>query len=188
MNVALMNDLRSGMGLDEALKKHNTNLQNELYRRNEVSVHTNKSTKKGEDKNIYPSCKKFAIKKTHNCKRLYFGLYSTIEEARIVRDELIQCNWDKNQLQQILEKHNIHTSMRATLNEDMKNIRKTKYGTYTIYRRLGKKYGRVVVYYGTYVSLKDAQLIRDKLLECEWDKTQLQSIKEQYGIKNSQGV
>ena len=34
-------------------------------------------------------------------------------------------------------------------------------------------------YYGTYKNLETSKKIRDKLMECNWDKTQLQSIKEE---------
>ena len=38
-------------------------------------------------------------------------------------------------------------------------------------------------YYGRYYSLEDAQTVRDKLIECDWDKTQLPVILEETGIK-----
>lgn len=38
-------------------------------------------------------------------------------------------------------------------------------------------------YYGRYYSLEDAQTVRDKLIECDWDKNQLPSILEETGIK-----
>ncbi|WP_405316217.1 hypothetical protein [Methanobrevibacter sp.] len=38
--------------------------------------------------------------------------------------------------------------------------------------------------YGTYDTLEEAILVRDKLMECDWDKKQLQEIKDELGIKS----
>ena len=38
--------------------------------------------------------------------------------------------------------------------------------------------------YGTYDTLEEAILVRDKLMECDWNKKQLQEIKDELGIKS----
>ena len=38
--------------------------------------------------------------------------------------------------------------------------------------------------YGTYDTLEEAMLVRDRLILCDWDKKQLQKIKDELGIKS----
>ena len=38
--------------------------------------------------------------------------------------------------------------------------------------------------YGTSDTLEEAILVRDKLMECDWNKKQLQEIKDELGIKS----
>lgn len=47
---------------------------------------------------IYPHGKKYTIRKQINNKRIQFGTYQTMEIAESIRDKLMKCNWDKEQL------------------------------------------------------------------------------------------
>lgn len=53
---------------------------------------------------IYPHGKKYTIRKQINNKKIQYGTYKTMEIAESIRDKLIKCNWDKNQLQVIQSK------------------------------------------------------------------------------------
>ena len=52
---------------------------------------------------IYPRDNHYVIMKTIKREYRYFGTYSSLEDARKVRDKLIDCNWEKSQLSSILE-------------------------------------------------------------------------------------
>ena len=62
----------------------------------------------GENTYIYNSTrgKTFYVAKSGT----KFGTYSSIKDARTIRDELIACDWDKRQLETIKKKHNILNS------------------------------------------------------------------------------
>ena len=55
------------------------------------------------NKYIYKVDSGYAIKKSIKAVYSYFGVYDSIEDARNVRDKLIDCNWDKNQLPSIVK-------------------------------------------------------------------------------------
>ena len=56
---------------------------------------------------MYITLRKNRYVVTKNKKRgktIFFGAYSTLRDARKVRDELVKANWNKNKLKSILEK------------------------------------------------------------------------------------
>jgi len=100
---AITIDLQKGMGLEETLLKHHTNLQ-ELFQSN-----SNKSNSRyrvfDEWSQIQPTkWNSFRVYKYIYGHRIEFGTYHTHEDAILVRDELIKCDWDKSQLPGILER------------------------------------------------------------------------------------
>ena len=52
---------------------------------------------------IYQKEHGYVIQKTIKTKYQYFGTYDSLEDARKVRDKLIDCNWEKSQLPLILK-------------------------------------------------------------------------------------
>lgn len=56
------------------------------------------------DKFIYYRNGSYGIIKTQNNQSQHFGYYYTLPDARMVRDELIKCNWDKSQVNSICER------------------------------------------------------------------------------------
>ena len=97
MNIprAITLDLQNGMGLEECLIKHGTNLktlfQSEYPKRvfNEETMYIEK-----RGRNYY--IKKKIINKTY-----YYGIYATLEDAQKVRDELIEIGWEQDQVHNI---------------------------------------------------------------------------------------
>lgn len=59
---------------------------------------------RGLDNYIYKKGDSFVITKTVKGHFEYYGIYDSLEDARKVKKELINCNWDKSQLPLILEK------------------------------------------------------------------------------------
>ena len=92
---AITEDLQNGMGLEECLIKHETNLQTlfskELIPR-DYSEETRYIEKKGN---------RFYIKKKIGNKTPHFGIYSSLEDAQLVRDKLICTGWKQNQVDNI---------------------------------------------------------------------------------------
>ena len=93
-------DLRSGLSLEDTLIKHGTNLK-ELFQSN-----SDKKCFFIDDWTYIRPTKynSFRVAKTIYGGRIEFGTYKTHEDALLVRNELIKCNWDKNQLEDIYEK------------------------------------------------------------------------------------
>ncbi len=94
--IEITEDLRNGMGLEECLIKHNTNLKSLLYR----PYYDKYST---ESKYIERRGQNYYIKKKIKKKTYYFGIYSTLEDAQIVRDQLIRVGWEQNKVNIICE-------------------------------------------------------------------------------------
>ena len=96
MNIpqAITIDLQNGMGLEECLIKHGTNLKT-LFSSGYPKVFNEKTMyieKRG--RNYY--IKKKIINKTY-----YYGIYATLEDAQKVRDELIEIGWKQDQVHNI---------------------------------------------------------------------------------------
>ena len=179
MNKALMQDLRAGMGLEEALIKHKTNLKEALAMPS--------CDKPLDEKYIYRVNGAWLLKKQVNGKMVVFGTYDFLSEAKIVRRELAKYNWNKLKLGKILDEQNITFSTCNTSNNGNKFIQRLASGNYSVQKKFktGKK--TVHVYGGTYSSLEDARTIRDELIRCNWNDALLPKIKAETGIRNSKG-
>lgn len=78
-------ELQSGMGLEECLIKHNTNLK-KLFEMESNPFEEVMQYIEKRGKNYY-------IKKKILSKTYFFGIYSTLEDAQRVRDKLILSGW-----------------------------------------------------------------------------------------------
>lgn len=97
--IEITEDLRAGMGLEECLIKHNTNLKTLLHREYPDSINSSSETKYIEKRGKHYHIKKKIKKKTY-----YYGIYPTLEDAQKVRDQLIRTGWKQNQVNNICEK------------------------------------------------------------------------------------
>ena len=96
-------DLRNGMGLDDALCKYNLTLK-------EAFEAFPGTLRKGPN-NRYHSGKlyitkrdgKFYIRKTINGKNLHFGTYHSLDDAIQIRDYFQEHGWDKSKLDEVCE-------------------------------------------------------------------------------------
>ena len=84
--------------------------------------------------------------------QLYFGTFHDYNEAINYRDKCVRENWDESL---ILRKHN----------PDMKYIKKTRNGRYTINKRINGK----MTHFNTFTNLIDAINERDLLIKYNWD-------------------
>ena len=99
---AITEDLRNGMGLEECLIKHETNLKTLFNREYYDDNRFNPENKYIEKRGIG-----YHVKKKIKCKTYYFGKYSSLEDARKVRDKLIINEWKQNQVDNICKELNI---------------------------------------------------------------------------------
>lgn len=86
-------DLQNGMGLEECLIKHETNLK--------VLFKKKPSPFEGMSQYIERRGKHYYIKKKIMNRTYYFGTYATLKDARRVRGRLILCDWKQNQVDRI---------------------------------------------------------------------------------------
>ena len=110
----------------------------------------------------------------------YFGAYPTRELADKISNDLQACNWDKSKLKEIQAKHgwsSVVNSKRWVYPQKYtsKKTGKTRIVTWQV-RRKGpdKKH----INYGAYKDKRVAELVRDFLVENDWDKSRLDEFKD----------
>lgn len=112
-----------------------------------------------EHKFIRRNRDKFVIIKAIKGTRTYFGSFDTLEEALIERDNLISRNWG------------------FPIDEDITGRRVGKYGRYITFVggcfRVQKAIDGTVRYYGAFPTPEDAKVLRDMLIENDWDTTNI---------------
>lgn len=96
--IEITEDLRNGMGLEECLIKHNTNLKTLLHKE-----YPNMVKSANERKYIEKRGQGYHIKKKIKYKTYYFGHYASFEDAMKVRDKLICIGWEQNKVNSICE-------------------------------------------------------------------------------------
>ena len=92
-------DLRNGMTLENALMKHHFTLLevfNYCHRRNLDSQY----------RFIYLGNGTFNIRRYVNGKQEYYACCKELGDAMLVRDKLMECDWDKSQVPRIMEELN----------------------------------------------------------------------------------
>lgn len=96
----------------------------------------------------------------------YYGSYQDKKTARKVVNELKKVDWDKSQLKSIQEK----VGYKQFLNTKKWVYKNTNSTTYIIRK---KDKNRRMVNYGCYSSKEVAEIVRDLLVENDWDKSRL---------------
>ena len=92
-------DLRNGMGLEECLIKHETNLKTLFDKEYPDEIRCDPKCKYIEKRGANYYIKKKILKSTY-----YYGIYSTLKDAQLVRDELIVTGWKQNKVNSICKK------------------------------------------------------------------------------------
>ena len=96
---AITEDLRYGMGLEECLIKHETNLKTLFDREYPDEIRCDPELKYIEKRGV-----NYYIKKKKHRSTYYYGIYSTLKDAQLVRDELIVTGWKQNKVDSICKK------------------------------------------------------------------------------------
>ena len=97
--LGITEDLRNGMGLEECLIKHETNLKTLFDKDYPDELKCDHKWKYIEKRGA-----NYYIKKKRHRSTYYYGIYSTLKDAQLVRDELIRTGWKQNQVNNICEK------------------------------------------------------------------------------------
>ena len=105
----------------------------------------------------------------------YFGAYPSRELADKISNDLQACNWDKSQLKTIQAKYGWKSVV---------NSKRWVYPHYYTSKKTGEKYvshymvrKKDIGYFGTYKDKRVAEIVRDLMIECDWDKNQLNDAK-----------
>lgn len=160
------------MALNEALQKHNITLGDAFHNmKSNSKMKRRTKTNTGETYIRKTSMGTFTV-----INRKYYGSYVTIEDARQVKEFLINNNWDAHNLEDFLKLKRIPRNSRgrrreSRFNNEDHHIHKS-YGKFNI--RKTRNYETTG--YGTYDDIRVARRIRDRLILCNWDKSQLKSI------------
>ena len=99
--------------------------------------------------------------------------------ANKISNDLQACNWDKSKLKEIQAKHGWQSVVNSKRWIE-ENKHKCKDGTVKVYGYYIRKKDKTkkMIPYGYYKDKRVAELVRDCLVECEWDKQKLEEIKE----------
>ena len=92
----------------------------------------------------------------------YYGSYPSRELAEKVVKELHKCDWDKSQMPRI----NKRVGFKSMVNSK-RWVYPNPNGTFSVRH---KDKNRHMVNFGTYRNKEKAEFVRDKLIECGWDK------------------
>lgn len=100
MITVIRNELNTGMTIEECCKKHNLTFQ-QLWRLS-LQNQTNHPQATSEPYIIFHLGSWVIRKKIHK-KLVHFGAYHSKDDAKMVRDKLLECNWDITQVDSICD-------------------------------------------------------------------------------------
>ena len=105
----------------------------------------------------------------------YFGAYPTRELANKISDDLQKVDWDKSKLKEIQAKHGWQSIV---------NSKRWVYPKYYTSRKTGETYvtdymvrKKNIGYFGTYKDKRVADIVRDLMVSCDWNKDKLEAAK-----------
>lgn len=103
MNIAAMReDLRNGLGLEETLIKHNTDLETFFaVADKKTKLHSQKNGQDYPEKYILKRNGRFTLRKSINRRTVMFGVYDTLEEAILVREEFERIGWEQTRVDEV---------------------------------------------------------------------------------------
>ena len=159
MNLEIQKDLQKGLTITEVCRKYQISFK-ELFKF--IKKQKQRRNYKSPEKHIFRYNNRWAIIKKINQKRIVYGTYINVNEAKKVKNELEQLNWQVNP-------------------NDYKGdlyIQK-EHNAYKITKSQGKK----TIRYGTYKDLETARKVRDMLIKCNWNKDYLPLIKKELGVE-----
>lgn len=106
---AFQEDLRNGMSIDSALRKHHLTFQEAFTKMKGWTAYNKKNKVKKPPRLLYimRRGKRFVIRKKINKQYVLFGRYYTEEDAVVVRDALVEDGWNRDHLDRICRECNV---------------------------------------------------------------------------------
>ena len=113
-------DLRNGMGLEDALIKYNLTFKEAVEYCPRPFCHRSRSQKPRMKRNVYKQIDKyisqrgeaFYVRKTSEGKNYWGGAYDTFEEAKLVRDFIEENGWNVVKVREACKKYGIERRRR----------------------------------------------------------------------------
>ena len=104
--TSFQSDLRQGLGLWEALQKHNLTLKYAMDHLDKPRKPAPRRRRgyKSFGQYVYRIDKYYTVQKTLNNRSMNFGSYNALSEAKLVRDYYLEHGWDRSRLDEICEK------------------------------------------------------------------------------------
>ena len=193
VNIKEFQEDVKNMSIEECCKKHQISFSKITQilianKKGRIATENLNHNKENPNKYITSRGNRYFIQKQIDKERLYFGMFRTIEDARLVRDGLVECDWDSTQFENILKQKKVKKLPSGTCLNKNSYIFKTKWGTFCVKKSHKLDNGKFrVKYYGTYATIEEARLIRDGLIRYGWNKQQLFRVKRKYGITDTLG-
>lgn len=164
----LTNELKEELKVSfpRALTLHRTLMARKGTRRVLQSEKPRKKKKECKQYTFNKRLGKYQVYKKQNGKRVHFGVYNTVEDAEAVVKELEKADWDKNQLDSIIEKLGIE-SRRVVKNYYFLN------GRYAVRKMIDGD----LLCFGYYDTEETAKKIAVEMKKANWDKSRLDEIR-----------
>ena len=113
-------DLRNGMGLEDALIKHNLSFREAVEYCPKPICHKTRTKKPRKKRNVYKTIDKYVlqrgegyhVRKSSEGKNYWGGAYNTVEEAKLVRDFLEENGWNVVKVREACKKYGIERRRR----------------------------------------------------------------------------
>ena len=123
---------------------------------------------------------KYVVSRWENNRNHYYGAYPTKELAEKIIKDLEKCGWDKSKLKEI-QARNGHVSLvgsKRWVYANKYKSKKTGESHVLSYSVRHKNKDKKMVNFGSYKDKRLAELVRDCLIWCDWDKSQLGRIQD----------
>ena len=121
---------------------------------------------------------KYVVSRWENNRNHYYGAYPTKELAERIIKDLEKCGWDKSKLKEIQAKNGWQSMVGSKRWVYPQKYNSKKNGvTIHGYSVRHKDKDKRMINYGYYTDKRVAELVRDLLLEYDWDKSKLDDVK-----------
>ena len=121
---------------------------------------------------------KYVVTRWKDNRNHYYGAYPTRELAEKIVKDLRKVDWDKSQLKKIQAKHDWQSIINSKRWVYPQKYNSKKEGVKIVgYSVRHKNKAKKMINFGFYKDKRVADLVRDCMIECDWDKTKLEAAK-----------
>lgn len=121
---------------------------------------------------------KYVVSRWENNRNHYYGAYPTKELAERIIKDLEKCGWDKSKLKEIQAKNGWQSMVGSKRWVYPQKYNSKKNGvTVCGYTVRHKNKDKRMINYGYYTDKRVAEIVRDLMVECDWNKDKLEAAK-----------